>query len=151
MSVTVPLTVSVTVLVTIRRRIDAATARVYVPAVPTRDAVSLRGMRFHTLVGVLPHEHELPQPLEIDLTVWLAPGRAAAARVIDYRELYALAADTVGAGHVTYLEEVADSIAGRAMGREHVIGASVAVRKPHVALAGPLAHAEVFVERGRRG
>jgi dihydroneopterin aldolase len=126
-------------------------ARVYVPAVPTRDAVSLRGMRFHTLVGVLPHEREVPQPLEIDLTVWLAPGRDATTRVVDYRDLYAIAAEAVGGGHIDYLEEVADFVAGRAMAREHVIGAAVAVRKPHVALAGPLALAEVLVERGRRG
>ena len=117
---------------------------------PTRDEITLRAMRFHTTVGVLPHERELPQALEADLTVWCAP-RAAGGDVLDYRELYALVQDVVGGGEVRYLEDAAERIAGEAMRRPRVLGARVALRKPQVALPGPLAHAEVVVERGARG
>ena len=116
---------------------------------PTRDEITLRAMRFHTTVGILPHERELPQALEADLTVWCAP-HAAGAEVLDYRELYALVAAVVGAGEVRYLEDAAVRIADRALERPRVLGARVALRKPHVALPGPLAHAEVVVERGSR-
>src|SRR5258708_29836960 len=45
--------------------------------------IALMGMRFHVRVGVLPHERELPQPLEIDLVV----RRASREPVVDYRSI----------------------------------------------------------------
>ena len=117
---------------------------------PTRDEISLRGMRFHTTVGVLPHEGEYAQPLEADLTVWLAPP-ARDGDVVDYRDLYALVAEVVGRGGVRYLEDAAARVAELALAVPRVTGARVALRKPHVALPGPLAHAEVVLERGSRG
>lgn len=118
---------------------------------PDRDEITLRAMRFHPLVGILPHEREHAQPLEVDLTVWTAP-RPAGARgaVVDYRALYDLVAARVGRGPLDYIEEVAGDVVAAALRVEGVTGARAAVRKPHVALPGPLAHAEVVVERGRR-
>ncbi|HYD54067.1 MAG TPA: dihydroneopterin aldolase [Gemmatimonadaceae bacterium] len=109
------------------------------------DTVSLRGMRFHARVGILPHEREFPQPLEIDLTVWLRPDGP----VVDYRGLYDDAATVVAEGPLHYLEEIAEAVAARALARPRVARVQVAVRKPHVALAGPLDHAEVTVVRPR--
>lgn len=100
-------------------------------------------MRFHALVGVLPHERELPQPLEVDLTAWV-PGRGA--DVLDYRALYAAAAEPALAGH-GYLEELAEAVAGATLALPGVERVTVAVRKPHVALPGPLDYAEIRVER----
>ena len=121
---------------------------------PSRDVITLRGMRFHTQVGVLPHEGQLPQPLEVDLTVYrtrpAADPAAPAPGVLDYRELYDIVAEAVGAAPLAYLEDVAEMIAGRALDRESVSEVRVAVRKPHVALPGPLEYAEVVVERERR-
>lgn len=108
------------------------------------DEITLRGMRFHALIGILPHERTVPQPLEIDLTVHVAPGLG----VVDYRRLYDLAATVVAAGPTDYLEEIGDRIA-RGVLDERVHSARVAVRKPHVALGGPLDYAEVVVERSR--
>ena len=113
--------------------------------------ITLRAMRFHPRVGVLAHEAVLPQPLEVDLTVWLAASDGAPSAVVDYRDLYELTLGVVSAEPLRYLETVADEVARRALARPRVIGARVAVRKPHVALPGPLAYAEVRVERGRRG
>jgi dihydroneopterin aldolase len=110
------------------------------------DEITLRGLRFHVLVGVLPHEREHPQPLEIDLTVQVLPGDG----VVDYRRLYAAAADTLGVGPLEYLEDVGDRIGRAALAcSERVSHARVAVRKPHVALGGPLDYAEVVVQRAR--
>ena len=116
------------------------------------DAITLRGMQFIASVGVLDAERRQKQPLEIDLTVWLVKplqrGTAGKATV-DYRGLYDLVANAVNAGHTDYLEDLATTIADGALGTVGVDRAKVVVRKPHVALPGPLAGAEVEIERGR--
>jgi dihydroneopterin aldolase len=103
-------------------------------------------MRFHTRIGILPHEAEVPQPVEIDLTVWRGIN-AASGFAVDYRGLYQIAVDALALGHGPYLEDVADRVATGALTVPGVGGVRVAVRKPHVALPGPLAYAEVVVER----
>jgi dihydroneopterin aldolase len=114
-------------------------------------------MRFHVPVGILPHEQTYPQPLEIDVTVWRA-GRASDGDapdtgndVIDYRDLYDAVKARVTAGPLRFLEDVARTLVGDLLARPHVRRARVAVRKPHVPLAGPLAYAEVVVDSGRPG
>ena len=108
------------------------------------DAITLHGMRFHTLIGVLPHEREHPQPLEVDLTAWVIPGGS----VVDYRRLYAGVRVAMEA-KLFYLEELANSIAASALGETGVQRVRVAVRKPHAAIGGPLDFAEVTVVRVR--
>ena len=118
-----------------------------VPAAPAdRLAVTLAGLRFHARVGVLPHERELPQPLELDVTAW-----PASAEVLDYRALYAAAADAVAAQPLAYLEDVAADVAARVLEGGAAARVRVAVRKPHVAMPGPVAYAEVVLERGAGG
>jgi dihydroneopterin aldolase len=108
--------------------------------------ISLVGMRFHVRVGILPHEQVHAQPLEIDLSVTRV---ADAAGVLDYRALYALAAAQVAREPLEYLEELAAGIADDALALTDVAHVRVAVRKPHVVLDGPLAYAEIVVERAR--
>jgi FolB domain-containing protein len=109
-------------------------------------------MRFHTRIGVLPHEAELPQPLEIDLTVYRPPrGGGGSADVLDYRTLYDLVATIVASGQLLYLEDVAEAVADSTLAAPGVEAVKVAVRKPHVALPGPLDAAEIVIERERRG
>ena len=106
--------------------------------------ITLRGMRFHAFVGVVPHERTIPQPIEIDLVVRLADGDT----VVDYRALYDIVAQTLSAGHVEFLEQIGDRIARSALAHsQRVRSVRVAVRKPHVALPGPLDYAEVVTER----
>ena len=118
------------------------------------ESVSLRGMRFHVLVGILPHEQLYAQPIEIDLTVWRMPrsdddGGGGGEDVVDYRDLYDAVAARVMAGPLRYLEDVARTLVGDLLARPYVRRARVAVRKPHVPLPGPLAYAEVVVDSGR--
>lgn len=110
-----------------------------------RLSINLAGMRFNVRVGILSHEREIPQPLEVDLSVRRG---AHASGVLDYRLLYAVVRDVVEAEPLAYLETVAGDIARGVMSLDDVAGVRVAVRKPHVALGGPLAHAEVVVEQG---
>lgn len=113
------------------------------------DIVTLKSMAFHTRIGVLPHEAEIAQSIEVDISVWVArPTEARGAEgIVDYRELYNLVAGVVEQGHIHYLENLAERVAQAALGISQVKRVRVAVRKPHVALPGPLAHAEVSLER----
>jgi dihydroneopterin aldolase len=117
------------------------------------DAISLRGMRFHTLVGLLPHEEKFPQPLELDVTAYLSlrqVGESDSARMLlDYRKLYQLVADTVGTSHHTLLEALCERIASAVLSLEGVERARVAARKPHAPISGPLDYVEVVIERAR--
>jgi len=122
-----------------------------------RDSISLKGMRFHTRVGLLPHEQRIPQPVEVDLTVWLSLRRVgetdSARNLLDYRDLYRLVSDTVGASHHRLLEALCEKIAARALKLAGVERVRVAARKPHAPVDGPLDWVEVVLERdgGRHG
>ena len=106
--------------------------------------ITLRAMRFHALVGILPHERTTPQPIEIDLWVRVAEGEG----VVDYRALQSLAADVMSSGPIDFLEEIGARVVGGALAHSSRIRtARAAVRKPHVALNGPLEYVEVVVER----
>ncbi len=113
--------------------------------------VTLQAMRFHTLIGVLPHEADVAQPIEVDLDVWTTrpDGSRGSEGIVDYRELYSLVEATVAAGHFHYLEDFADVVAGKALAVHGVSRVVVCVRKPHAALGGPLQHAQVRVDRRR--
>lgn len=113
------------------------------------DRVTLKGMRFHTHIGVLPHEAEIAQSVEVDLNVWVEGRGGGVAGVVDYRALYEIASDVLGEGHIRYLEDVGRRICDRALKLDGVARVSVRVRKPHVALGGPLEYAEVEVERSQ--
>lgn len=120
------------------------------------DVVTLQAMRFHTRIGVLPHEAEIAQSVEVDLSVTEmrvagAEGGRGGRGIVDYRELYEIAAEVMAQRHHLYLEDVAEQIAARTLELEPVTQVRVSVRKPHAALPGPLAYAEVTVERRRGG
>jgi 7,8-dihydroneopterin aldolase/epimerase/oxygenase len=108
-------------------------------------------MRFHARVGVLPHEREHPQPIDVDLTVWHERHvEATVSSVVDYRALYDEAARVL-ATDPELLETIGDRIAEAVLLRHAVSRVRVAVRKPNVALGGPLAYAEVVIDRRTGG
>src|SRR3972149_4274035 len=106
-----------------------------------RDSISLKGMRFHTRVGLLPHEQRIPQPLELDLTVWLSLRRVgetdSARNLLDYRELYEVVSDTVGGSHHRLLEALCEKIAARTLKLRGVGRGLVAGRQTPAPLGGP--------------
>lgn len=119
---------------------------------PLDYTVSLRSMRFHTHVGVLAHEAEIPQTIEVDVAVEVSrsPTAHGAEGIVDYRDIYDSVARVAESGHVPYLEDMADSMADEIFrSAPLVLAVSIAVRKPHVSLGGPLSHAEVTIKRRR--
>jgi dihydroneopterin aldolase len=113
--------------------------------------VTLKAMRFHARIGVLPHEAEIAQSIEVDASLWVRRSgeRTTAKDIVDYRRVYDLVAEVVTQGHTNFLEEVGERIAERALQLPLVERVRIAVRKPNVALPGPLAYAEVALERER--
>jgi dihydroneopterin aldolase len=122
-----------------------------VASATSTDVVTLKGMRFHARIGVLPHEAEIAQSIEVDASLWFRRGRGrpTAKDIVDYRRVYELVADVVTKGHTNFLEEVGERIADRALQLPLVERVRIAVRKPNVALPGPLEYAEVALERER--
>jgi len=116
-----------------------------------RDRITLKGLRFHTLVGLLPHEQSVPQPLELDMTVWLSLRQAGVSdsprALLDYRDLYRLVEETVAGSPHRLLEALCEKIAARALQLDGVAQVEVAARKPHVPINGPLDYVEVVVLR----
>ena len=108
------------------------------------DEITLKGMSFHTIIGVLPHEREHAQPLIVDLAVAVHRGHG----VLDYRKLYAAVRSAMDA-QLHYLEELADSICAKVLLEASVQRVRVAIRKPHAAIGGPLEFTEVAVTRTR--
>ncbi len=117
----------------------------------TQDCISLKAMRFHTCVGLLPHEEHVPQPLELDLPVWLSLRRVgetdSPGALLDYRRLYQMVADTVGESHHTLLEALCEKVAAKALDMGLVERVRIAARKPHAPIDGPLDYVEVVVDR----
>lgn len=112
------------------------------------DTVSLMGMRFFARVGVLPHEAELPQPVEVDVSATVYAS-VRPPQVVDYVAMYAAVERIISVRHIAYLEEAGEQIAHAVLSLEGVRAVSVSVRKPHVPLPGPVGYAEVTIFRGR--
>ncbi len=117
----------------------------------TNDVVTLKAMRFHARIGVLPHEAEIAQSIEVDASLWVrrSAGQISAKDIVDYRRVYDLVAEVLTTGHIRFLEEAGERIAEQALSLPLVERVRIAVRKPNVALPGPLAYAEVALERDR--
>ena len=122
---------------------------------PSADAITLRGMKFHTLVGLLPHEEKFPQPLELDVTAFLSLRKVGVSDQpgmrLDYRSLYQTVADCVGDSHHKLLEGLCEMVARAVLELDGVARVRVAARKPHAPIPGPLDSVEVVIERARGG
>ena len=118
----------------------------------TQHVVTLKAMRFHTHIGVLPHEAEIAQSIEVDVSVWVDRPETAhgSEGIIDYRRLYDLVAGLIARGHIRYLEDLVDLVAESTLELRGVSRVTVSARKPHVALPGPLSFAEVSLDRHRK-
>ena len=118
----------------------------------TTDTIELRGLRCSAVVGVLPHEQQQAQPLELDLDVVVDLGPAGVSDdlvdTVDYGALCAVAeAEVVGARYAL-LEAVAERVAAALLAADDRIAqVTVAVRKLRPPVAQQLATSGVRVTR----
>ncbi|HUQ47913.1 MAG TPA: dihydroneopterin aldolase, partial [Gemmatimonadaceae bacterium] len=82
-----------------------------------RYEVTLKAMRFHARIGVLPHEAEIAQSIDVDVSLWVRRrgAKISASDIVDYRRVYEVVEEVVTDGHTSFLEEVCERIADRAL------------------------------------
>lgn len=118
------------------------------------DRIVLSEMGFYAFHGVNPEEQAHGQVFLVDVTVEANLHRAGhtdeIGDTLDYRDLYSRVREVMAQERYRLLEAVAEAIAHRLLEVEQVEAVTVCVRKPHVKLGGPLAHAAVEVTRRRR-
>jgi dihydroneopterin aldolase len=117
--------------------------------------VSIRGLEAFGYHGVLAPERELGQRFVVDLDLELSGAAATAsddlADTVDYAALADAVAGIVGGPPFALLERLAGAIADRALREPGARSVSVTVRKPHVALAHPVAETAVTLRRAVPG
>jgi dihydroneopterin aldolase len=126
------------------------------PAAASRaaDRIELRGLRVLARVGVLPHEKEADQPLELDLDLVVdlraAGASDALADTVDYGAVCDAAVAAVRAGHVELLERLAAAVADAVLAADDRIAAvELAVRKLRPPVPHHLASSGVRIVRAR--
>jgi dihydroneopterin aldolase len=119
----------------------------------TQDRIVLSGIELRGRHGVLPAERAGGQRFLVDIEI--AADLAGAGRTddlaltVDYREVYAVAREIIEGRPMALIEAVAEAIATRVLAIPRVEAVAVRVRKPDVALGGPLESAAVEVRRTR--
>jgi 7,8-dihydroneopterin aldolase/epimerase/oxygenase len=82
------------------------------------QVLSFSGLRFDATLGVLSHEHEMPQPIAVDVdlnlgTQPLLPKDDDILNVLDYRIVREIIIDECRSGHVNLLETLIGKVARR--------------------------------------
>ena len=118
------------------------------------DRIELRGLRVTARVGVLPHEKEADQPLELDLDLVVDLSAAGAsdalADTVDYGAVCDAAVAAVRAGHVELLERLAARVADAVLAADaRIAQVELAVRKLRPPVPHHLASSGVRIVRSR--
>ncbi len=119
----------------------------------TSDHIFLAGMSFFGHHGVLPEERELGQRFLVDVDIvteiTAAGGRDDLTLTVDYRHVYETVRAVVEGPPMLLVEAIAERVAHRLLEIDRVEAVTVRVRKPDVALGGPLEAAGVEIRRRR--
>lgn len=99
----------------------------------TVDRIELSGLRVVAPVGVLAHEHETPQPLELDVVIETDMGHSGRtddlANTVDYGAVLDDIDTALRATHHQLLERAATVVADVVLARPGVLAVEVVVRK----------------------
>jgi len=115
------------------------------------DRILIPGLRELGVHGVLPEEHERPQPFEVDLELVVDLARAgetdALDDTVDYSAVCEAVSRVVSTESHQLLERLAARIAEVCLADERVEGVVVEVRKLHPPVRAQVAHVAVRIER----
>lgn len=98
------------------------------------QTLSLTGLRFDANLGILEHEKNVPQPIQVDAELNqggqpLLPRDAEIEHVLDYRKVRQIIIDECTAEHVNLLESLIGKVTRRLMQLPGVIGVRVKIAK----------------------
>ena len=96
--------------------------------------LTLTGLRLHANLGILDHEKNAPQPIQVDAELNLGaqdlrPRDDEIHHVLDYRKVRQIIIDECTAVHVNLLESMIGKLAQRLMQLHGVIGVRVKIAK----------------------
>lgn len=104
------------------------------PSTLNHQVLQLQGLRFGARLGVLPHEREAAQPIEVDAELNLGRQLALGAEadlhhVLDYRKVRRLIIEECNAEHTDLLESLLAKLCRRLMQLRGVLGVRIRVAK----------------------
>jgi dihydroneopterin aldolase len=119
-------------------------------------AIELRGLRLRAIVGVLPVERTVTQPLELDLDVVVDTAAAGASDdltdTVDYGRLCALVEQVVVDGRFLLLEALVEHVAAAVLAADgRILATTVAARKLEPPVPQHLATSGVRITRTGAG
>ena len=96
--------------------------------------LTLTGLRFDANLGILDHEQNAPQPIQVDAelnfgTQPLMPRDDAITDVLDYRKVRQIIIDECRAEHMNLLESLIGKLSARLMQLHGVLGVRVKIAK----------------------
>ena len=104
------------------------------PPASGHQTLSLTGLRFNANVGILAHEKNAPQPIQVNAELSLgeqplAPRDDDILHVLDYRRVRQIIIDECTAEHVNLLETLIGKLSHRLMQLPGVLGVRVKIAK----------------------
>jgi dihydroneopterin aldolase len=98
------------------------------------QTLSLTGLRFDANLGILEHEKNAPQPIQVDAELHLGtqpllPSDDDIHHVLDYRKVRSIIINECTAQHVNLLETLIGKLAHRLMQLPGVLGVRVRIAK----------------------
>ena len=99
-----------------------------------QQILTLTGLRFDANLGILAHEKQMPQPIQVDAELSLGaqplePHDDDIAHVLDYRKVRQIIIDECTAEHVNLLESLIGKVAQRLMLLPGVRGVRIKIAK----------------------
>jgi dihydroneopterin aldolase / 2-amino-4-hydroxy-6-hydroxymethyldihydropteridine diphosphokinase len=119
------------------------------------DRIELRGLRLMTIIGVLDHERQGPQPLELDITMHVDLTDACQTDELDDTVNYGDMCETIekvaAQQHDLLLERFAGRVAEAVLDQPRVEAVDVVVRKLRPPVTSALETSGVAIHRTRAG
>ena len=98
------------------------------------QTLTLNGLRFNANLGILPHEINQAQPIEVDVELNqgrqpLLPQDDDITHVLDYRKVRQIVIDTCTEEHINLLESMLGKLTQRLLQLPSVVGVRVRIAK----------------------